>query len=172
MKKKRKRLVFRVGILSIMFLMTTYALYNLLVDNNSINMLVGKPATNFVGNSMNDEVIELNQLKANKTVINFWASWCEPCKREMPAFEEIYQSNKNNGVSVISINVGDSNLVVNQFIKKYNLSFPVIIDNDSSIRQSYKVDRLPVSFLVNSNGVIEKLYEGELTEEMLEEWVN
>lgn len=172
MNKRKKRLILRSCVLILLVIMIGYTMYILTIDTTSTHSLVGKKATNFVGESINDEIIELEELTAEKTIVNFWGSWCEPCKREMPAFEEVYKVHNNNGVNIISVNLGDSNLVVNQFIQRYNLSFPVIIDRDSSIKQSYKIDRLPASFLINSDGIIEEYFEGEISEEQLNDWVN
>ncbi|TYS58118.1 thiol-disulfide oxidoreductase ResA [Sutcliffiella horikoshii] len=169
MNKKNKRLIYRTCVITTLVIMVGYTMYTLLLDNNSTQSIVGNEAAKFVGESMNDEIIELEELKGEKVILNFWGSWCEPCKREMPAFEKVYN---NKEVNIISVNLGDSNLVVNEFIQRYNLSFPVIVDRDSSIKQSYKIDRLPASFLINSEGIIEDYFEGEISEQQLNKWSN
>lgn len=90
----------------------------------------------------------------------------------MPALETAYSTYKTNGFNVISINLGQSNFVTEKFVDQYDLSFPVLIDQDGSIKEAYHVGNLPASFLVNEAGVIEQVHEGELSEEMLEEWIN
>jgi peroxiredoxin len=172
MNNRKKRLIFRTSVLSLLVIMAGYSIYYVTMDTTSTHSLVGNKAANFVGKSMNDEMIELEELTAEKTIVNFWGAWCEPCKREMPAFEKVYSVHNDNGVNIISVNIGDSNLVVHQFIKTYNLSFPVIIDKDATIKQSYKINRLPASFLINSDGIIEDYFEGEISEEQLNAWVD
>ena len=73
---------------------------------------------------------------------------------------------------MISINLGQSDFVAQQFINQYNLTFPILIDKDGSIKEAYHVGNLPVSFLVDADGLIEKVHEGELTSAMLDEWVD
>ena len=147
--------------------MISYTLYLAFKDNTTTS-LEGESAHSFSGSTVNEEVLAFDGLEEGETIINFWGSWCEPCKREMPAFQDVYST---YNVNIISVNLGDTNLVVNEFINRYNLTFPVIIDKDSSIRQEYKIDRLPATFLVE-NGTIKKVHIGELTKEELGSWIN
>ena len=171
MEKKTKRLLLRIFLLGIMAILIFYSVYqNLNDDQKNALATKGENATNFTGETILGEKIELTKTGTEKTLINFWGSWCEPCIREMPALESAYS--KYNNFALISVNVGESKLVIDQFINRYNLSFPVISDRDSSIRQAYHVGNLPVTFLVDSEGIIEEVHEGELTEEMLNDWMN
>ncbi|MFO1444144.1 thiol-disulfide oxidoreductase ResA [Bacillus sp. Bva_UNVM-123] len=168
---KRKRLIYRIAILCILAFIVIFTLYNKDNKKDTVYSLQGKPAINFKSKTINNEEIELNKLADKKIIVNFWASWCQPCRREMPAFEEAYSNNKDKNFNIIAVNVGDSDFVVNQFTKKYNLSFPILGDKDTSIQSSYKVINLPTTFLINSNGIIEKVHEGEVTREMLSDWL-
>ncbi|NLY80954.1 MAG: thiol-disulfide oxidoreductase ResA [Lysinibacillus sp.] len=173
MEKKRKRALYRSVFLIVSFSIIGITIYlsSFIEDKNALST-VGDPAPNFIGKTLTGEKLELKEHATEKTLINFWGTWCEPCKREMPALENVYSQYKDEGFSIVSVNLGQSNFVVEQFIEQYNLSFPVIIDKDKSIRQAYYVGNLPVSFLINSEGEIIKVHEGELSEKMLEEWIN
>lgn len=173
MDKKKKRLIYRCVILGLLAIMVLFAVYQG-INKEPVTALtsLGESAPNFAGKTLQDEMLVLSNELEGKTLINFWGSWCEPCKREMPALETAHAHYKDNGFKVISINLGQSDLVTEQFVNQYNLTFPVLIDKDGSIKEAYHVGNLPVSFLVNADGVIEKVHEGELTSSTLDEWVD
>jgi peroxiredoxin len=173
MDKKKKRLIYRVSVLGILAFMVFFAAYQGMKDEPVTAMTSqGNLAPNFAGETLTEEMLVLSNELEGKTLINFWGSWCEPCKREMPALETAHSEFKNNGFKVISINLGQSEFITEQFIHQYNLSFPVLIDKDGSIKEAYEVGNLPVSFLVDEDGMIEKVHEGELTSAMLNEWID
>lgn len=173
MDKKKKRLIYRITILTALGLAIGITIYfSSFHEEKTALETVGDQAPNFVSETLVGSKLELEDSRSGKTLVNFWGTWCEPCKREMPALEGAYSNYKDKGFSVVSVNLGQSNLVVEQFTKQYDLSFPVVIDKDGSIRQAYYVGKLPASFLVNSDGIIEEVHEGEVSEEMLEDWIN
>lgn len=173
MDKKKKRMVYRISVLGLLAAMVFYAVYQGAKEGEVTAFTTqGEPAPDFAGETLTEEKLVLSNELEGKTLINFWGTWCEPCKREMPALETAHTQYKEKGFKVISINVGQSNFVTGQFVDQYNLTFPVMIDTDGSIKEAYRVHNLPASFLLDENGVIEQVHEGELTAEMLEGWVN
>lgn len=173
MSKKKKRLVYRTSILGLLALMVVFAVYQGIEDDTKTALNTqGEIAPNFTGITSKDDKLVLKNELEGKTLINFWGSWCEPCKREMPALETAHSQYSDRGFKVISVNLGQSDFVTDQFIKQYNLTFPVLIDQDGSIKNAYHVGKLPVSFLVDADGVIQKVHEGELTETMLNNWID
>ena len=173
MDKKKKRLIYRTLILGVLAMMVFYAVYQGVNDEPETALTtIQEKAPNFSGKTLTGDTFVLTDETQKKTLINFWGSWCEPCKREMPALETAYSTHKDDGFTVISINLGQSDFVTQQFVKQYNLTFPVLIDQDGSIKEAYHVGKLPASFLVDEDGIIEQVHEGELSEEMLEEWIN
>lgn len=173
MDKKKKRLIYRTSILGVLAVMVLYAVYQGVNDEPETALTtLQEEAPNFSGETLTGDRFVLTDENQKKTLINFWGTWCEPCKREMPALETAYSTHKADGFNVISINLGQSNFVTQQFVKQYNLTFPVLIDQDGSIKEAYHVGKLPASFLVDEDGIIEQVHEGELSEEMLEEWIN
>lgn len=173
MDKKKKRLIYRTAILGVFAIMIFYAAYKSMEEEPKTALtLIEEEAPNFAGETLKGKLLVLTDEIQGKTLINFWGSWCEPCKREMPALESAYSNHKNDGFNVVSINLGQSNFVTQQFVDKYSLTFPVLIDKDGSIKEAYQVGNLPASFLVDEDGVIEQVHEGELSEEMLDEWID
>ncbi|MGE6553000.1 thiol-disulfide oxidoreductase ResA [Bacillus mycoides] len=169
--KNKKRFIIRTLTLIILFSTVAYAIYIGAIKKENNTITEGDLSPNFVLNSINNEKIELNKIKKKGIILNFWGTWCEPCQREMPAFESFYQKNKNNGIEIISINSQESNIAVKNFIKEKQLSFPVVIDTDGQVGNTYNVTTLPATFLIDSKGKIIKKHAGEMNEEMLQQWI-
>ena len=111
-------------------------------------------AHDFKGKLIEKKEINLRDNFGNFLIINFWATWCSPCLKEMPDLEKIYNKFKKSGLTVIAISMGESLERVLKFQKKHNYSFPVIIDSDMKISNLYGVKNIPITYLINSNGVI------------------
>lgn len=106
--------------------------------------------------SLAAEAIILN----NKfTIVNFWATWCAPCLKEMPILEEFYRTNKNSKVGIIGFTDykprdNDELAKINSLIKKLNISYPILIDSSKQVRSQYKADILPATLLIDSKGEV------------------
>ncbi len=104
---------------------------------------------------INGEKINLSEFRGKVVLINFWATWCPPCREEMPYFETTYKKYKNKGFVIIALSVDANKDFVKDFVRDFNLSFPVgMADNDVS--NLYGISALPVSFLYNSEGKLVK----------------
>jgi peroxiredoxin len=130
----------------------------------SIDELMGKRAPEFTLKDLNDKTISLSSLKGNVVLINFWATWCPPCRAEMSSLNNLYREYKNNGLSVIAVSTDRSISSVKDFLSKKQLELPVLMDSDSKVSRQFKVFSLPTSFLLDKNGVIVQKFLGE------EEW--
>jgi peroxiredoxin len=129
-----------------------------------IDELIGKKAPDFALKDLNDKTVSLSSLKGNVVLINFWATWCPPCRAEMSSFNNLYKDYKNNGLSVIAVSTDRSISSVKDFLSKKPVEFPVLMDSDSKVSRRFKVFSLPTSFLLDKNGVIVQKFLGE------EEW--
>lgn len=106
---------------------------------------------------------KLEDYKGKGVLINFWATYCPPCKRELPYLESAYKDYKDQGIEVLAINADEPMLIVNQFLRDEQVSFPVLFD-DGDVLDLYQVINLPKTFLVNKDGVIIDKIDGEMTE--------
>ena len=106
--------------------------------------------------------VTFNQVKGqNKViVINFWASWCAPCRIEMPGFEKMYQAKKQNGLLILAVNEDEERLKMDEYLTKKPVSFPVLVDRDSELMKRFGVRALPTTIVVNSDGKVQMVYEG------------
>jgi cytochrome c biogenesis protein CcmG/thiol:disulfide interchange protein DsbE len=112
----------------------------------------------------------LSDLLGNVTILNFWASWCGPCRAEMPALERLYQAEQRNGLAILAINstVQDEPAAVSAFAAEYGLTFPILLDRDGAAGRAYGVRALPSTFILDRAGIVRRvLYGGPLSEAVL-----
>lgn len=166
----RKRLVIRTGILLVLMGTLAYTLYNAVFATEE-KIAAGSIAPNFVLQTMDGDEIELDDLKGKGVFLNFWGTWCEPCKKEFPYMANQYREFKDQGVEVIAVNVGESNLAVNNFRKSYEVNFPVVIDKDRQVLEAYDVKPLPTTFLISPEGRVIKVITGSMTESMIYDYM-
>ncbi len=102
-------------------------------------------------------------------VINFWATWCMPCVKELPLIERLYRAEKDGEVQVIGVNVKESPEVVASFIRKKGYTFPTALDLTGATVDDYQVFGLPSTYFIDKNGMIVKKHMGELNGELLHE---
>ena len=126
-----------------------------------------EPASDFTLELFNGELFHLNTHKGKPVVINFWASWCIPCREEMPVLEKAYKEYKKKGVVFIGISVQDTETKAREFVKEFQVSFPTGIDMTGVIRDSYRVYGLPTTFFIDREGKIDYLHVGGVNEELL-----
>jgi len=129
-----------------------------------IDELIGKRAPEFTLKDLNDKTVSLSSLRGKVVLINFWATWCPPCRAEMSSLNNLHKEYKNNGFSVIAVSSDRSISSVRDFLSKKPVDLPVLMDSDSKVSRQFKVFSLPTSFLLDKNGVIVQKFLGE------EEW--
>ncbi len=117
---------------------------------------VGFVAPDFTLPTLDGPPLRLSTLRGQKAVfINFWATWCVPCRIEMPTMEKAYQKYKGQGLEILAISVDVGNPTpVRTFVQELRLTFPILLDPRMEIPRLYRVNSLPASFLVNRSGVI------------------
>lgn len=125
-----------------------------------VGIKLGQYAPNFETEYLNGSKFELYDLRGKPVILNFWASWCPPCIREMPALQKFYDETK---VAVIGINLGEDKKTIEEFIKKLNITYPIVLDKDGKIRTAYNLRLRPTTYFINENGVIKDKKYGELS---------
>ena len=123
---------------------------------------VGFLAPDFTLSSLYSQEIRLANLKGGPIVLNFWASWCPPCKAEMPAFQEAFQEYSGSDLQIIAINATNQDSVteVTQFIEEYGISFPIPLDQSGAVSRDYQVHSLPTTYFIDKNGIIKEIIIG------------
>jgi len=141
-------------------------------DFSTVPVKVNYPAPELTLNDMQGVAHSLSDYFGQVVLINLWATWCIPCREEMPALQSFYNKNKDKGFTVIAINDGDPLTDVLQFVKEYDLSFPIWLDPTYiATEQAFKTMNLPSSFVINRAGTVQLLWVGGISRAMLDEYV-
>ena len=130
------------------------------------------PAPGLALKDIQGEPVSLEGLRGQVVLVNLWATWCPPCKREMPTLQAYYDRYKAQGFVIAAINDGDPTPDVIQFVKDYRLTFPVWLDPTyEATERAFKSANLPSSFVIDREGVIRLRWVGEIAAKSLEEYV-
>ena len=130
--------------------------------------LVGGPAPAFQLKAVEGQVVKLSDFKGQMVVLNFWATWCVPCIKELPEFQKAHLA-LSPEVKIIGINLAESKPKVVEFMETHQLSFLVLLDDFGNVSQEYEVVNLPVTYFMTPDGVIrEKIFGGGITKHMIE----
>ncbi len=119
-------------------------------------------APDFTLELIGGERVTLSELRGTAVVINLWASWCPPCRAEMPAIQDIYDRNKDRGLEVLAVNTTyqDRESDAAAFAQEFNLTFPIALDRTGEVARQYQLRALPSTFFVDREGVIRKVVIG------------
>jgi thiol-disulfide isomerase/thioredoxin len=122
----------------------------------------GFAAPEFVLQTPEGEAYSLSKLKGRAVLVNLWATWCPPCRAEMPAIERVYREYKSRGFIALAVNATyqDDPAQLAPFIREYGLTFPILLDLSGGTGAAYELHALPSSFFINRDGVIEEVVIG------------
>jgi len=169
--KKKKRFYMRTVILVLMTLAIVFTIYSNLTKEKNEILQVGDKAPDFVLVDMKGEKHQLSDYKGQGVFLNFWGTWCKPCEREFPLMDKHYQEYKEKGLEILAVNIGESNFAVQKYVDRKSLGFPVLIDNNKSVMETYNINPLPTTLLINPEGIIEKVITGEMSEETIKAYM-
>ena len=130
--------------------------------------LESAPAPDFTLSIFDGGKVSLRELRGEVVVVNFWASWCAPCREEAPALEKLWREYQALGVSFVGVNVKDVGNNALAFVEQYGLTYPNGPDPHGSITGSYRVRKVPETFLISREGVIERRFVGAIVEQQLQ----
>lgn len=131
----------------------------------------GSMAPHFTLTGLDGKTYELSDYRGKPMLINFWGSWCEPCVREMPAIQRQYEKWKDQGLVVLGVNLDESKVTVQSFVKQNGVTFPILFDKELRMRDRYAVRYYPTTFYVDAGGKIVKIAPIEMTEEFIEQTI-
>jgi len=120
----------------------------------------GSIAPTFTLESLDGTKVSLADLRGHVVLVNFWATWCEPCQREMPAMERLYQAKHGEGFELLALSVGEAHEPVRAFRERLGLTFPILLDSEKATSAAYQTYRFPESYLVDREGVVVERYVG------------
>jgi len=134
--------------------------------NNGVE--VGLPAPAFNLESLDGEQVALSDHLGEVVVVNFWATWCPPCRAEMPGIEQVYQAHKDEGMVVLAINGQEEAVLVKNFIDENGFTFPVLLDSNAEALRAYNARSFPMTIVVDRDGVVQYKQVGPITPAQLE----
>lgn len=115
--------------------------------------------------------VSLDDYRSKVILINNWATWCPPCKAEMPLLEAYYQAHQDEGFILVAIDAGDPPAIVDEFIKSYKITFPVWLDPDNQALQVFKNYGLPSSYVIDKDFTVRFAWTGAVNDTTLEQYV-
>jgi peroxiredoxin len=128
------------------------------VDNNRQQTLfpIKKPfmAPDFNLKGEDGKSYKLSDYRGQVVVLNFWTSWCPPCRYEFPAMERAWQKVKGKGVQFLAINMGEDEIAIWEFTGKYPVTFPLPMDRDGTVTKKYPVIGLPTTYVISAKGLV------------------
>jgi thiol-disulfide isomerase/thioredoxin len=140
-------------------------------EYSTIPQVVNYPAPEIKLTDLSSQNVILKDYQNKIVLVNNWATWCPPCKAEMPTLETYYQAHADEGFLIIAIESGESLTEVTTFVEDYAISFPVWIDQDSIALDAFSNWNLPSSYVIDRNGIIRLTWTGEISLAMLEKFV-
>lgn len=130
--------------------------------------IVGAPAPDFTLTALDGQAVTLSALKGQVVLINFWATWCSPCRYEMPAIQKRYDAYKDQGLVVLAVDFDEAEDVVADFVRDMGLTFTVLLDPGGQVNEQYRVRGYPTTYVVDRAGMITRLHIGSMTEEQID----
>ncbi len=119
-------------------------------------------APDFVLQDAQGQTMQLSDLRGRPVLLNLWASWCAPCKAEMPAMQEVYEAYEGQGFTILAVNTTyqDQKESALDFSQSLGLTFPILFDLDGEVARQYQVRAMPTSFFIDAEGVVQRMVVG------------
>lgn len=129
----------------------------------------GHPAPDFELKNLDGELVRLSDFKGKPVIVNFWATWCPPCRAEFPDFQKVSVEQADKLV-IIGINhtTGDSPQFVPDFVAEFGITFPIVLDETGETVKAYKVVGLPTTVFIDSNGIVKEVFAGPINKAYIE----
>jgi peroxiredoxin len=155
-----------------------WGVYDYLNSNNSvkeeqrdIGIDIGYTAPDFTVNTLDGERVSLSDYRGKMVILNMWATWCGPCRVEMPEMQRFYEKFKyeGNGVEILAVNMTfrDDVQTIKEFVNEFGLTFPILLDEKNTVGSLYRVLNIPSTWFIDEEGVIREKHIGPMTEDMM-----
>ena len=141
------------------------------VDRSVVPLAVNYPAPALALENVNGKTEMLADFRGQVLLVNNWATWCPPCKAEMPSLEKYYEAHAAEGFTLVAVSAGDPQPAVEQFVKDFGLTFHVWLDPNETALQAFKNGNLPNSYVIDRGGTVRYAWTGEINLGLLEKFV-
>jgi peroxiredoxin len=120
----------------------------------------GQPAADFAGTTLAGSPLKLSSLRGKVVLVDFWASWCEPCKKELPLLDKLAPKLRARGIEIVAVNIDDDSKKASDFVASHALHLTVVPDSTKKIVGAYEPPKMPSSFVVDKSGVVRAVHGG------------
>ena len=120
-------------------------------------------APDFTLDTLDGNKVTLSELRGKIVVVNFWATWCPPCREETPALEKSYEQYKDSGMVILGVDLTNQDALsdVKAFVQEFSLTYPILLDRDGTVSNTlYQIRGLPTTFFINREGIIRTVVVG------------
>ena len=131
----------------------------------------GQEAPDFGLPGLQGNTVRLSDFRGQVVLLNFWATWCSPCRTEVPILVAAYERYRGRGFTVLGVDLGEPRERVQSFVNQYRITFPVVLDEDGRVGRVYPVRAIPVSLILDREGAVRKVWVGAMSEEAIEQVV-
>ena len=120
----------------------------------------GALAPDFLLETLDGDELRLSDLRGTPVVLNFWASWCTPCRREIPQFVATYDRYRDEGLVVVAVNLQESPSIISRYARDFDMQFPITIDRDGEVADEYRLLGLPTTYFIDRQGTVRSVFRG------------
>jgi peroxiredoxin len=147
--------MFNKSILFFGSLLLIFASTQLYAERPLLKQLSGRStAPAFEYSDLNDKIHKLADYKGKPIIINFWATWCPPCRKEMPSMNRAWKHLKDEGIQMLAINIGEDEANVHLFQNEHPIDFPILLDPTSESLENWRIRGLPTTYVISPNGTV------------------
>jgi len=130
--------------------------------------VIGHPAPDFTLTDLDGNTVRPSGFRGKVVFLNFWATWCPPCRAEMPEMEEVYQAYKDKDVVIIGVDLRESMSSVQSFVEENGYNWTFVVDSTGEVARDYMVTGIPSSFFIDKDGIIRALQVGAMSKITME----
>ncbi|WP_164668852.1 peroxiredoxin family protein [Virgibacillus doumboii] len=136
-------------------------------ETDEVGISVGQIAPDFKLKTIEGKTMRLSDFRGECVIVNFWATWCPPCRAEIPDFQKLYDNKDVEILAVNLTNTENSKSDVREFVKEYDMTFPVLMDVESNVAETYQVRAYPTSYMIDSSGHIQYVALGAMNYDLM-----
>jgi peroxiredoxin len=140
--------------LHVFLILAVTALYTLSAQAGELKPYKGKQLPDFELSDLKGGKHRLSDYKGKVVLVNFWATWCPPCVKEMPSMQRLKDKYQGKDFQILAVNMGEDPTTITIFLEKMNVDFPILLDRDGAILKQWKIFAFPTTFLVGKDGNI------------------
>ncbi len=136
----------------------------LMAPGMEVSPKAGSLAPDFLLETLDGGEVRLSDLRGKGVIVNLWATWCGPCRKEMPQFVAAYDRYQEEGLEIIAVNVQESRSIIRPFVEDFGIDFPVALDRRGAVSDEYRIIGLPTTYFIDRDGVVREVFQGPFLE--------